>query len=157
MWVKRGEFERLKGRSDRLDATVEQARKAVAREVRRRADAEQRLSEMAERFANRPVQVIQPPDTASIVKQTVEGIATVLNGWRDNPQSQPQPQLDLSMDTQGLDARGGVPTSLDDFMPPWEQNIPPPRQAEFVNARVADYKPYIPGEGNTMPPKGGME
>ena len=155
MWVRRGDWERHKTRSDQLEA--------VAREVRRRADAERRLADMAERFANRPVQVVQPPplppmpDTAAIVKQTVEGIATVLNGWQHHPQPQPTVQTALSMDGQGLDDRAGVPQNLDEFIPPWEQGFPDPRHAEFVNARVGDYKPYIPGEGNHTQPKGGME
>lgn len=157
MWVSRSEFDRLKRRSDQLEQVVNQARKAVAREVRRRADAEQRLAEMAERFANRPVQVVQPPDTAAIVKQTVEGIATVLNGWKDQPQPQPTTQTALSFDMQGLDDRAGVPQNIDDYIPPWEQGFPDPHKAEFVNARVGEYKPYIPGEGNHTQPKGGME
>jgi hypothetical protein len=157
MWVRRGDYDRLKRRSDQLEQVIEQARKAVSREVRRRADAEQRLAEMAERFANRPIQVVQPPDTAAIVKQTVEGIATVLNGWKDTPHAMPTVQTTLSMDTQGLDDRAGVPQSVDDFMPPWEQGFPDPRRAEYVNARIGEYKPYIPGDGNTVQPKGGME
>jgi hypothetical protein len=135
--------------------------------VRRRADAEQRRAEAEQRtaqladklvaVAQRPVQVVQPPDTAAIVRQTVEGIATVLNGWRENPQSQPQPQIPLSMDMQGLDDRAGVPQRLDDLVPPWEMGFPNPNQAEFVNARVGEYKPYVPGDGNTTQPKGGFE
>lgn len=157
MWVKKAEVDRLKRRSDQLERVVEQARRAVSREVRRRADAEQRLADMAERFANRPIQVVQPPDTATIIKQTIEGVATVLNGWQTNPQAMPQVQAQLSMDAQGLDDRAGVPTNVDDFIPPWEAGFPDPRRAEFVNARAGDYPAYVPGEGNTMAPKGGME
>jgi len=167
MWVRKADYEALRRRSEALEgaeaelARVERlARHRIAQELRRRVDAEQRAAQMADKLvavAQRPVQVVQPPDTAAIVRQTVEGIATVLNGWRDNPQSQPQPQLALSMDAQGLDDRAGVPQSLEDFVPPWERDIPPPNQAEFVNARIGDYKPYIPGDGNTTPPTGGME
>jgi hypothetical protein len=150
-------FDQLKRQADQLERVRQQAQAAILREVKRRADAEQRLAEMAERFANRPVQVVQPPDTATIIKHTVEGIATVLNGWRDSPPNMPTVQDMLGMDAQGLDARAGVPASLDGFVPPWEQGFPDPRQAEFVNARIGDYKPYVPGEGNMIPPKGGME
>jgi len=160
MWIKRGVYEHLKGRSDQLERVQEAARRAVARELRARVDAEHRAAEMADKLvalANRPVQVVQPPDTAKIVKETVEGMATVLNGWKDQPRNEPIVQEQLSMDQYGFDARAGVPQSLEQFMPPWEENFPPPNQAEFVNARIGDYKPYVPGEGNTTQPKGGME
>lgn len=167
MWVRRDEFERLKAQAgqvnrveERLAGVEQAARRRVNQLLRERADAEARAAQMAERvleLAKRPVQVIQPPDTAAIVKQTVEGIATVLNGWKDTPLASPTVQHTLSMDAQGLDDRAGVPQSLDDFVPPWELGIPPPNRGEFVNARVGNYEPYVPGQGNTAPPKGGME
>lgn len=160
MWVARDQFERYKARSEAYDKVVEQARKAVAREIRLRADAERRCSDMADKvvqLAQRPVQVIQPPDTAKIIKEAIEGMATVLNGWKDRPIVEPQTQPQLSMDMQGLDDRAGIPQSLQSFVPPWEDGFEPPDRAGFVNATIGNYKPYIPGEGNTTQPKGGME
>ena len=160
MWVKRGVFERYKARSEGYERVVEAARRRIAREVRLRADAERRAAEMAEKvvaLANRPAHIVQPPDTTAIVQAAIEGMATVLNGWKDRPIPEPTVQTGLSMDMQGLDDRAGVPQSLQSFIPPWEDGFPDPSRAEFVNARLGDYTPYIPGEGNTTQPKGGME
>lgn len=159
-WVDRAEFERYKARSEAYERVVEGARRRIARELRLRVEAERRASEMAEKvvaLANRPAHVIQPPDTAKIVKEAIEGMATVLNGWKDRPIPDATVQMPLSMEQQGLDDRAGIPQSLQSFIPPWEDGFPDPSRAEFVNAAVGNYKPYIPGEGNTTQPKGGME
>lgn len=160
VWVRRADLERYKSRSDSYERVVEDARRRVDRELRLRVAAEHRTAEMADRLvalANRPVQVVAPPDTAAIVRETVEGLATVLNGWKDRPAPAPAVQTALSMDAQGLDDRAGVPQSLQTFTPPWEEGFPDPDRAGFVNATIGNYKPYVPGEGNTTAPKGGME
>ena len=118
--------------------------------------AERRELELVDRvveLANRPWQMVDPPDTAAIIKETVTGVATILNGWRDNPVSQ-LPEPAVSMDGQGLTGDAGVgDTSV--FVPPWEM---PPRGFPEPNlAQNGGYPPYVPGEGRTTPPPGGVE
>lgn len=98
------------------------------------------------------------PDTAAIVKEAISGVATIVNGYRDATTPVDQ-QLRLSFDQQGLDDRGGVPDNIDDFVPPWENmEGTGPVRAGWVNPPTnGAYKPYVPGEGNTIPPAGGVE
>jgi hypothetical protein len=146
-------LERLKGLARAEIAAERGARRAVE------ARNEELVKQIAA-MAQRPPHVIQPPDTAGIVQQCVEGMATILNGWRNNPESTgTNVQMPLDLASQGLDAMAGVSRAeVDNFFPPWEEvRGAPPRSAEFVNARIGDYKPYVPGEGNISAPKGGVE
>ena len=131
---------------------LERCREAYKRQLVLLREAERRVAEVLEKLASRPVQVIHPPNTADIIKETVTGVATILNGWRDNPASQGSMQAPLSMDGQGLTADAGI-GSVDDFIPPWEQMARIPGN---INDN-ADYPPYVPGGGNPVPPPGGIE
>ncbi len=122
------------------------------------SDLTDKLVTLAQRPTPAPI-IVDPPDTAKIVAEAINGMATVLNGWRENPASGSQPQVVMSMTDLGLDNRAGVPDNLDDFIPPWEDlpGMPKPGHGGFVNGTIGNYTPYVPGQGNTLPPKGGVE
>jgi uncharacterized membrane protein YccC len=144
---------------NRLQNLRASARDAVERANTRADLAEKHAHELLQRVLDadrRPPVVIQPPPTAEIVKETINGMATVLNGWQNQPPAVQQ-QSPLSMDTLGFDDRAGVPENMDEFVPPWEQ-MGPPSRAGWVNPPTnGNYTPYIPGSGNVTSPEGGVE
>jgi hypothetical protein len=160
VWVRKRDVEVLKLRVVELEGEVARAkrlgREAYDRANRRALADAKRFESLTDKFlelAKRPPLVVQPPDTASIVKEAVEGVAHVLNGWiQVNPPQ--QAQVVLGMDGQGLDQRAGVPNDIDVF-PEWE-SMAPPSMATFFRPQ-GEYTPYVPGSGNTVPPKGGVE
>jgi hypothetical protein len=108
---------------------------------------------LLERLADREITVVDPPDTAAIIKETVQGVATILNGWRQNPVSQ-QPEPAISMDAQGLTADAGVALDIESFVPPWENM---PRSGGWYNGAGDPNRKFVAGDGVTVPPQGGVE
>ena len=156
MWVERRVLEGLRNDVARLESELEAAKMRAEQIVRRANDrvlaAERRTSDLAERLvdlAKRPPVIVQPPDTAAIVKETVMGMATVLNGWRENPSSQVTQHQILSPEDQGLDDRAGVPQDLSNFVPPWEDLGPTISPTPPV--ANGNYTPYVPGGGSPAP------
>lgn len=166
MWVKRADWAVLQAENSRLRAhltTIEDSLERTRRSARAEIQAaDKRAADFAEKLldaARKPPIVVPPPDTAGIIRETIEGLATVLNGWRSNEVSQAQTVAPLSMEDQGLDATAGLrDRDITDFVPPWERvpDTPPPSHGGWIGAEQG-YTPYVPGAGNSVQPAGGVE
>lgn len=165
MWIERSRYNHLVSELDharrRNEALIEAARRLEQRANERVVDMTRTIQELTERLvtlASRPPTIVQPPDTTAIVRETIDGVATVLNGWRTNPDSQ-QYSPSLQMDQQGLGADAGTREDLAEFIPPWERlGQPMPEHGVMTAGPPSNgYAPYVPGAGNTAPPRGGIE
>ena len=109
-----------------------------------------RLIETLVRLQTQQPIIVEPPPTAEIVKETIGGVATIVNGWRaDGVPAQLAPQISFDNEQEH--------ENLDDFMPPWE-NMGPPTRGGWINPPSnGSYTPYVPGAGNVVPPEGGTE
>lgn len=106
----------------------------------------QRLVDRLIDLAATPPVVIPPPDTSEIIKS----VAELVNGWRTVVSTAESPQLTFDDTADKMD--------IDQFVPPWEM-MGPPSRAGWVNRPETNgaYTPYIPGQGNVVPPEGGVE
>ena len=158
MWIPRARWEGLKAERGQLVADVDAYKREVQRlrqrirdidseAARRVGEAEKRTADMAEKLvavARKDPIVVAPPDTAAIVKETVLGLATVLNGWRENPASGPI-QTPIIEDPLNM-------VDPENIKLPWEMVDVPTYVPPQTNG---NYAPYIPGQGNFSPPHQG--
>jgi len=158
VWVRKEELAGLYRDVSDLRRQLAEAKMRVTEANVKAVAADSHASRLVERvlaFAGREPTVLSPPDASQVVRETLEGVATVLNGWRGavGPPDAPQLQFDDRTNSVGVG----------EFVPPWEQMgplppLPPPAHASWVNPPTnGNYTPYVPGAGNLTPPEGGVE